>query len=678
MKNKTEKTKRTTSTVKVKDSVKTRLITIMALITAVPLIISIIISYSTSTSKAKADALDVLSANANFVESEFAGTIETNIAALQTLASAPSTITYLNTYGQPDAAIPDSAMMAQLDAIVDIMGDGNNCIISNVSGQQLLRSDGEDPVNIADREYFQTCVSTKAPAVSDILVSKAKGIRICVIIVPIFDDQTGALIGTVQRDFDLNYFHEILAEYVDDGYIADSTGIVAAHAQHEIGTEDEPEDHSDSPFMTSTATRDTYESTAMGYTAYVSWVKEPITGYTVAIAEKESVVLAEAVRSALIVVVVGIVLLIISIIISLINANSFTKPIIAVNDSMNDLADGRFSKIRSFTTRKDEFGEIVRNTNTVIDKLGDIVEAIKDSASTVTTSSEDLADMANQISATTDGVSNAVQEIATGAVQQAEEIQQAAENVGKITDAVAGVQRSTGGMESLASRMKDASQASSQSLSNLQASSGEMTEKIEEIARTIGATQNAVSNINEKVEGISGIASQTNLLSLNASIEAARAGEAGKGFAVVAEEIRKLADDSESLAQEIREVMDELLQQAEAAVAAANHVKEGNLEQQEALGETLQSVNDMLADIDETVLGVREIAGGADTCVNSNEVVSDAMSSLSAISEENAASSETTGASVQELSATVASLAYSATALKDIAEQLNKEMEFFK
>ena len=226
--------------------------------------------------------------------------------------------------------------------------------------------------------------------------------------------------------------------------------------------------------------------------------------------------------------------------------------------------------------------------------------------------------------------------------------------------------------------MKKASEASGKSLTSLQASSVEMTNKIDEISRTIEATENAVSSINEKVEGITSIATQTNLLSLNASIEAARAGEAGRGFAVVAEEIGKLADDSKLMADEIKIEMDKLLTQSKAAVAAAEDVKKGNDTQQVALGETLESVNGMLGDIDSTVEGVDVIAKGAEVCDTSKNAVIDTMSALSAISEENAASSEETGASMEELSATVTTLASSANDLKTIAEQLNEDMKFFK
>ncbi len=665
------------STISVKDSIKTKLIVVMALLVAVPLLVAILISYTTSTTKAKNDALDLLETRAKFVETRFSEIVSENVIALQTFADSPTSPYYILNYGTEEQPVPDDVMLQYLDSMNDAINDGNKSIIlSRANGDQIHRTDGLELVNISDRSYFQECISTGKTAVSDIVVSKSAGNRICIIIVPI-KDASGNIVGTIQRSFDLNNVHEFLAENVADGYIADTQGMMAAHAQFEIKP-DEEYDLSSYEFMTSSESSGIFEKAYDGANTYTSWIKEPTTGFYVAISEQESAIMAEAKRSALIVVIIGAILLVVAVVISLLMANSFTRPVLAVTSTISELADGRFKKIKGYSKRKDEFGEIVRSTNSVIDRLGGIVASIKHSAATVTTSSEDLADMANQIASTTDTVATAVQEIATGAVQQAEEIQEAADNVGRITDAVTGVQNSTDNMENLAGKMKEASEKSSHSLLNLQNSSSDMTAKIEEIAKTISATKDAVANINERVEGISGIAAQTNLLSLNASIEAARAGEAGKGFAVVAEEIRKLADDSDSMAQDIRSEMDILLKQSEAAVSAANLVKQGNLEQQEAIGGTLNSVNGMLEDIDGTVEGVRDIAGGATTCVSSNAVVSDAMSSLSAISEENAASSETTGASVQELSATVASLANSADDLKDIAVQLNQEISFFK
>ena len=86
----------------------------------------------------------------------------------------------------------------------------------------------------------------------------------------------------------------------------------------------------------------------------------------------------------------------------------------------------------------------------------------------------------------------------------------------------------------------------------------------------------------------------------------------------------------------------------------------------------------MIGDIEKTVNRIEKISGEADTCVASNKNVSHAMSSLSAISEENAAATETTGASVEELSATVSTLADSAASLKTISDKLFKEIAFFK
>lgn len=660
------------SSVAKKDSFKTKLILSMLVVAAVPLIIAVIVSYITSTNKAKLDAIDSLEWQVWYVQAAIGTEMQSNQSAITSFADSPITIAYMK-----GEEVDIDNLKKQMASIDEYMADGNVLVLTNPDGQMLLRDDDSKLSDISEREYFQEAMKGNF-TVSNIIVSTSSGVRSISMATPIVDPDTGTILGTVHRNYNLNGFHTILNAECDEGFLVDRNGDLASHSDYEISADDETVNFSSSPYMQTDDIEGSYISNATGTPSYVAYARDPLSGFVVCVAKSEKEIMASARKAALIVVAIGICLLVIVSIFSFVLANGFTKPIIAVNESLSLLADGRFSRINGFTARKDEFGEIVRNSNTVIDKLDSIVGAIKTSAQSVGESSEELSDMANQIAATTEGVSNAVQEIATGAIQQAEEIQQAAENVGRITDAVGGVQNSTEDVESIAGRMKIASESSSNSLLNLQSSSSEMTGKIEDIARTISATQKAVSDINERVEGISGIATQTNLLSLNASIEAARAGEAGKGFAVVAEEIRKLADDSENLAQEIRQVMDVLLQEAQQAVSAAGIVKQGNIEQQEALGQTLSSVNGMLSDIEETVSGVKKIAGGANTCVESNEVVSDAMSSLSAISQENAASSETTGASVQELSATVSNLADSAGSLKEIAEKLNEEMAFFK
>ena len=667
------------SNISFKDSIKTKLIFIMVAVAAVPLIISIIISYKTSTSRAKEDALQLLAAQANLVEQEYSSVINQNLVALQTFADSSSTRTYVEQYGTGLNYVPEEDILAEMDKINEFINDGNSSIVISIAtGDSILRADRKDGNNIYDRDYFQECITTGKPVISNIITAKTTGNRVQNMIVPIFSTDGTSVIGTIHRSYNLQNLHEFLAESVSDGFIVDRNGVMAAHAQFEISAEDEEINMSGSEFMTSSDSAGMVTADYSGVKTYTSWVREPISGFVVTVSRTDSDIMAEAKRTATTTLVLGVLLVAVAVIISVIMARSFTQPILAVSESLVALADGRFVKVTKHDARKDEFGSISVATNSVIDKLNDIVANIKNSATDVANTSESLSDMADQISANAEGVSEAVQEIASGATQQADEIQHATENVGYIGEAVNNVKDSSVTLTDLAGKMKKASEVSSKSLASLQASSVEMTNKIDEISRTIEATENAVSSINEKVEGITSIATQTNLLSLNASIEAARAGEAGRGFAVVAEEIGKLADDSKLMADEIKIEMDKLLSQSKAAVFAAEEVKKGNDTQQVALSETLESVNGMIGDINSTVEGVETISEGAEVCENSKNAVIDTMSALSAISEENAASSEETGASMEELSATVTTLASSANDLKTIAEQLNEDMKFFK
>ena len=661
--------------IKWNESIRTKLIFAMILLTAIPIMVCLVVSYLSSTRKAISATWENLEWEAKYIEANLSEMLEVNMTALKSFAEADSTISFLNSPSNSQMA---DHMIASLKSIDKMMEDDNFTSLSNAEGMQLVRSDDGECIDISEREYY-SYASRGIAYVSDVIVGKTSGKRILIMIVPVVDHENdGKIIGFVQREYHLDQLHKFLAETSKDSFVVDRKGDVMAHSQYEVGP-DEP-NRSESVFMTSGLDSGNYELQPKGknYKAMMHYIKEPKSQFTVVVATHSEEALKLARLSALMIIVVGIIMFIAAILVSVFIANSFVSPILDVNDSVAKLADGYFMKVDNYEGRKDEFGEMVNNTNNVIDRLMNIISSIRDSAETVAVSSEKLSDTSAHISSTADTVSSAVNEISRGAMQQANEIQRATENVSNIDSAVSEVQMSTETLTELSDRMKEASEASSHSLSNLRESSNTMTSRIDEISKTITATQDAVSNINEKVEGITSIATQTNLLSLNASIEAARAGEMGRGFSVVAEEIGKLANDSKEMADDIRRVMDILLQQSKAAVEASDDVRKSNLEQQKALGEAFESVSGMLGDIDETVNGVKAISENAQTCVSSKDVVADSMTSLSAISEENAASAEQTGNSMNELSETVSSLAGSAESLKETAGQLHQEVEFFK
>ena len=660
------------------NSVKTKLILMMVLLVAIPLIIAIIVSYNNSMNKGLADAETINIKQCVIVKEQFMTVIDQQIRSLQAVAESPYTITYI----KDEASRDEAAMKAYLQQVNVPYNDGNAIVISGGDGQQLVRSDDGALSDVHERDYFKSAIGGSIH-LSEVIVSKATGQRIIVPAVPVYDTDYKNVIGIAQRSYDLSVLHQLLldnASGTQKAYITDKNGTLIATSEKEIKADDPEENMSSKQFfqMAQSANEGSYLTGSGNEKRIVSYVKEENTGWIVIFSENYNETMASATKSALVVVVLGIIMILIAVVLSFKMALSFTGPLNEVNNTLSHLANGEFVDIQKYKDRKDEFGQMVNNTNTVIEILDGIVQNIKSSAVSVNHSSEELADAASQISQTADDVSNAVQEIASGATQQADEIQSVTENVGNIDVATGHVQDSTGDLSGITSRMQEVSTESAQSLADLQQSSHNMSEKITAITEKIGATSKAVENINEKVDGIASIASQTNLLSLNASIEAARAGDAGKGFAVVAEEIGKLADDSSKMADDIRREMDILLAESQSAVEMAAEVQKGNEEQMEVLGSTVQSVNAMIEDISSTAVSVKSIEGDAITCVDAKNVVADAMASLSAISQENAASSEETGASMQELSATVTTLSGSADSLKGIAEKLSEDMKFFK
>ena len=245
---------------------------------------------------------------------------------------------------------------------------------------------------------------------------------------------------------------------------------------------------------------------------------------------------------------------------------------------------------------------------------------------------QQVEEAAKQVSAGAENLAESAQSLAEGATDQAGSVEELTATIANITDAVTRtadeLQKTTQKAENYAGQA-DAGHAQMKSLM------GEM-ERINETSKKI---QNIIADIED-------IASQTNLLSLNAAIEAARAGEAGRGFAVVAEQIRKLAEQSAQSAVDTRSLIEGSLEEIEKGNQAAEAAA-GSLEQ------IVTGVKEIAADakrLSEESTAQAQAMEQAETGVNQ---ISEVVQSNSAAAEESSATSEELSAQAEALNALV-------------------------
>ena len=328
--------------------------------------------------------------------------------------------------------------------------------------------------------------------------------------------------------------------------------------------------------------------------------------------------------------------------------------------------------------RRDEVGVMCVQMEEFKEQLTEVVGKIKHTSQVLFDSGTSLEDMANQSSSTTNEIGHAVEDISSGAMNQAEETEAASASVSEIGNIITEIVGSVNTLNDTAETMKAASDASTIIIRELSDSNDKTTDAIDKIGRQVHATNDSVQAIRQAVDLITSIAEETNLLSLNASIEAARAGEHGRGFAVVATQIQKLAEESNHSAQEIGDIIDNLLKDSEQTVEVMDEVNVIVNEQRSKLEETKQKFKAVTDGVDNTKSEAELIRGQANNCNGARNKIVDIIQNLSAISEENAASTQETNASMQELNATLQILADSSKDLLDLSEQLANDMEFFK
>lgn len=261
------------------------------------------------------------------------------------------------------------------------------------------------------------------------------------------------------------------------------------------------------------------------------------------------------------------------------------------------------------------------NFRKILSKLEETETGLSQTISNVQESS-------NQVSAGADQLAQSAQGLAEGATDQAAALEELTSSVNEVAEHVAENTKSTDRVHDQAKEVA------------IKADSG--TAKMKELIESMKHISDTTNDIQAVIGKIESIASQTNLLSLNASIEAARAGEAGKGFAVVAEQIKELAEESAASAEETRVMLTNSLNQVEIGSNVAD--------------QTSQFMAEMIEQLDVVVMEVAKIRQVSDQQAESVKQISQAVEQVSSVVQSNSATSEQVSATSQELSASAEGL----------------------
>ena len=328
--------------------------------------------------------------------------------------------------------------------------------------------------------------------------------------------------------------------------------------------------------------------------------------------------------------------------------------------------------------KNDELGILADSVNNLAFKFGEIIRSVQEQSGVLSEESEKLVQIADVSAGSIESISQAIDDVARGAEEQATDMTNTMGNIQELSATLDTVLSQVEKLSGVASGLKDYSDNTKGAMKELVSVNEKAKSSVHSMVVQTNETIKAMKEIDVILESIQDIASQTNLLSLNASIEAARAGGAGKGFAVVAGEVKKLADDCVNASKQISGIVKNISDEMEKSGALVRELEENADSQLAKLSGANDSVDNIIDGIFAVSGEITEINAEIKSLDSVKAGIGSAIENLSAISEENAASSEEVASSVTDVSSSVKNLSEAAEGISSSATALKDSISLFE
>ncbi len=372
--------------------------------------------------------------------------------------------------------------------------------------------------------------------------------------------------------------------------------------------------------------------------------------------------------------IIGFALLIIIAMIYFI-AKSINNPIRKLSTTISSVSKGDLTQSCKLDT-SDEIGLLSADFDVMIQSVKDLIVNVQGSAESVGDSSDNMSNLADDSARSISEVTTIVNQISEANVKQAEDIEDIVRKMSVLSEMITEMGTLIMDVKTISNTTQEVSNTGINILENLDSITNETREKSKEISIAVGEVNTSVVNIENITVLIDSIAAQTNLLALNASIEAARAGEAGRGFAVVADEIRKLAEETANATTDIKDIVGQVISNSKNAVVRVDEVTLAQEEQFKTIQESVQIFDQINASFASLLEKVSSVDKNAIIIDQNKEDIMDAVSNISAVSEETSASTQEANSNMIEQQQAISELSNYGKSLKgltqDLSDQINK------